>query len=54
MPLKEEMVGKMRGILAGTSTAKDAPEREKVGRFCEGERLGEVGGKVAEIEFFEI
>ena len=53
-PLKEQMTGKMRGILVGTSTAKDTPEREKMTVACAGRRLGKVGGKVAEIEFFQI
>lgn len=44
----------MRGILVGTSTAKDTPEREKMTGACAGRRLGKVGGKVAEIEFFDV
>lgn len=38
----------------GTFTAKDAPKREKSSDFCVGGQAGEIGGKVAEIEFFQV
>ena len=69
-PLKGLITGRMCGELIGNLSAKDTPERvddgwglllrrmpperEKMTGGCAGKRLGKVGGKVAEIEFFEI
>ena len=53
-PWKSGWRGRCGGFGWGLLLRRMPPEREKMTGVCAGKRLGKVGGKVAEIEFFEI